>query len=181
MIENEDGHQGCVSVDDFQQVAQFLFQRIKLLEDLVENQLIGGIKSLYDTHSRETGISSLKTKYGSKFDPMGDALPALGIPDWASTLFDELKKVQESTPDWDEEKEGSYIDGGIAQLMERISKIAGKPSQASVTVVEGEGAPEGAPEASEAPKKPEGEEGGGEPKDLAKILNDMKNSGKFRD
>lgn len=166
---NEDNSVDCVSVADFQAVVQFLFQRINLLEDLVENQLIGGIKGLYDNHTRETGISGLKSKYGEKFGSIEHALPSLGIPNWAETLFDELKSMKEGSEDWDEEKEGGYVESGIQQLLSRINAITGvKPDEASVTVVKKEGdLPVEEVKEEEAPKAEE-------PKDLASILNAMK-------
>ena len=120
--------------------------RIDNLEDLLCNQVICGIKSLYDDSVRTSGIDSLKSKYGEKITPYEGVMPEFGIKDWASELYDHLQGMAQQTPDWGDEHESGAIDSLIANLQAKIDKIAGatgaKPVSASVTLAKGEEMPE---------------------------------------
>lgn len=120
-------------------------ERIDDLEDLLCNQVIGGIKNLYHTNLRTAGIESLKGKYGSKIEPFGEALPSLGIKDWSSELYDKIQEMKGEVPDWDDDHETSTVESLIANVQDTIDKIAkasgAKPVAASVTVAEPTEAP----------------------------------------
>lgn len=165
MDENNDMAQDLDTLKPFKDAILFLAdkleaqqQRIDNLEDLLCNQVIGGIKSLYDDSVRTSGIDSLKSKYGDKITPYEGVMPEFGIKDWSSELYDHLQGMAKDTPDWGDEHESGAIDSLIQNLQAKIDKISGatgaKPVSASVTLAKGEALPvdpeataEGAPDA----------------------------------
>ncbi|MFA5377264.1 MAG: hypothetical protein WC455_16055 [Dehalococcoidia bacterium] len=126
----------CECDEKFQQVASLLEAfdgRIAILEDLINNKLIGGIRSLYEDNMRTTAISDLKGKYGSMFDPYMEPFNEM-YPDqdlWAM-LHDHLAKMKQEDGYTDEI--GDMKIKEIAdQLRGKVEKIRG-PAVAKVEV-----------------------------------------------
>ncbi len=142
---NNDEDQDLQMLKPFKDAIEFLADklqsqqdRIDNLEDLLCNQLIGGIKGLYDTSIKTSGIESLKTKYGEKISPFESVMPELGIKDWSSELYDHLQNMRDNTPEYNDEHEMGIVDSLVKNLQEKISKIqsatGAKPVAVSATL-----------------------------------------------
>jgi len=115
-----------------------LKDRVDNLEDLLCNQVIGGIKNLYDTSVRTDGVNAIKGKYSEKISPFEGVLPEFGIKDWSNELYDHLDKMRKDNPDFSDEDEGATVEQLLNKIQEKVSKIASatgaKPVAASVTL-----------------------------------------------
>lgn len=149
------------------------------LNDLLVNQVIGGIKNLHDSSVREEGINALKTKYGDTIKPLESALPDLGINDWAGELHSHLQDMAAKTPGWNDEMEANHVGGIMQALQDKVGRIAqvagGKPVAASVEVTKDEPAPE-AEATPEAPDDDEDSEP--DPSELIKSFKNLKERSK---
>ena len=112
------------------QVIQMLVQKVQSLEDRVEqnekvlmDDLIGGINSTYQSGLRNMGISGLKSKYGSLFDPHMDAINEMEPDsDLYGTLYDMLEQAK-GNDGFDEEGTVGSVADLIKQKIDRIKGI----------------------------------------------------------
>jgi hypothetical protein len=119
-----------------------LEERAQKLESLVMDEIIGGIKSLYDDNMRTTGIEGLKSKY-TQFSPFEGDFKELTQQDIWSELYDALQGVK------DEERDGlvGSIHDGLKSKFDKLKGVA--PATAVQVAIKKESAPEG--ESVEAP------------------------------
>ena len=114
-----------------------LEERVECLDKLVTEEIIGGITKLYNEKSRAGGISSMMDKYKDKFDPYKDFYGEMTDgSDLYEKLFDEISEMKGSTPDWNDEVEGSKV-GELAEVLKsKFEKVKGMgaPVAASIEV-----------------------------------------------
>jgi hypothetical protein len=103
---------------------------LMVLKKTVDDDLIGGIRGLYDENVRASSITDLKGKYGSLFDPYAKGLEGVGIPDIYGALHDVLSKLKEGS-DYNDEM-------GDSKIKEIANSIAGtlKPDAVEVETAE---------------------------------------------
>jgi hypothetical protein len=107
--------------------------RLSGIEKTVMEDMIGGIRSLYDENMRTAGIEELKGKYGELFNPHMAAFSEM-YPDqdlWAS-LHDMLGKMK-SGENYTDEMGDMKIKEIADQLRGKVEKIRG-PAVAKVEV-----------------------------------------------
>jgi hypothetical protein len=149
MDDHTDEPQDLQMLEPFKNAILFLADKVEAqqaqidnLTDLLQNQIIGGIKDLYTSSVRDSGISALKQKYGEKVSPFESALPELGVKDWGSELYDHINDQKANTPDWGEEHESGTVDNLLKAVQDKIAKISSvtgaKPVAASVTLTKPE-------------------------------------------
>lgn len=114
-----------------------LEERVECLDKLVTEEIIGGITKLYNEKSRAGGISSMMEKYKDKFDPYKDFYGEMTDgSDLYEKLFDEISEMKGSTPDWNDDVEGSKV-GELADFLKsKFEKVKGmgEPVAASIEV-----------------------------------------------
>jgi hypothetical protein len=96
------------------------------LEKIVMDDIIGGVKGLYDTNMRTNGISELKGKYGSMFEPLAPAWKDLSGED--SDLMEKLYDIVDELKhgeDYSDEKADSTIKDIHSKLLERVKNVKG--------------------------------------------------------
>lgn len=90
------------------------------LQDVVMNEIIGGVEKLYQQNIHDTELEGLKSQYGSLFDPHMDTVKEI-YPDM--DLYEELLKEKADYPD------GVGFDGRVnevaSMLKSKIDKIRG--------------------------------------------------------
>ena len=114
-----------------------LEERVECLDKLVTEEIIGGITKLYNEKSRMGGISSMSEKYKDKFDPYKDFYGEMtGGQDLYEKLFDEISEMKGSSPDWNDETEGSKVSELAEMIKSKFEKIKGMgaPVAASIEV-----------------------------------------------
>lgn len=167
-----DGHpdaaQDAAMMDDSNEaianILEAIVERIENLEKAVYDELIGGVRSLYDTNRRKMGIEGLRGKYGKDFDPYQESFSAMqGGADLYDRLFDQIEKLRGDAGDgWNDEAEG----GAIGQILETLKKhLAGKAGEAPEIEIEAEG-----PEGVKIEKTEVGTVGGDDMTDLAELI-----------
>ena len=127
-----DESQDLAMLEPFAKVAEMLIGKMEQLEEQVEaldklvtEEIIGGITSLYKEKSRMGGISSMMEKYKDKFDPYQDFYKETAGSSLYDDLYDEIEKMKEAEPDWNEEKECGKVDELFNGLKEHHGKIKG--------------------------------------------------------
>jgi hypothetical protein len=71
-----------------------ILNRIEDLEKKVNEEIMGGIRSLYDENCRHEDIEGLKGSYGEKYGPFAEDFGALsGGKDMWESLYDDIKDL----------------------------------------------------------------------------------------
>ena len=109
---------------------------VMVLKKTVDDDLIGGIRNLYDENVRASGISDLKGKYGSLFSPYEKGLGEMGVSDVYGELHDMLARLKAETPDFSEEMGDSKIREIAKMIGDKFAAITGKPAEVEATKVE---------------------------------------------
>ena len=112
-------------------------ERVGKIEKTVLDDLIGGIKGLYDENVRASGISDLKGKYGSMFEPYEKGLGELGVTDLYGSLHSMLSELKGS-PDYNDEMGDSKIKEVAKTIADKFAAITGKPVEVETAKVEPE-------------------------------------------
>jgi hypothetical protein len=141
----------CDPVEELANALDILVTKVEELEGVVgvlkktvDDDLIGGIKGLYDENVRASGISDLKGKYGGLFEPYEKGLGELGVSDVYGELHDMLSRLKES-PDYTDEMGDGKVREIAKMVGDKFSAISGKP----VEVEKVEAAPVEEPKAEE--------------------------------
>ena len=134
--------QPCDPIEELANALDIIVTKVEQLDGIVmaikktvDDDLIGGIKSLYDENVRASGISDLKSKYGSLFDPYEKGLGELGVQDIWGELHDMIAKAKES-PDYTDEMGDSQIRNIAKMVGDKFAAISGKPVEVEATKVE---------------------------------------------
>lgn len=117
-----------------------LDQRLGKLEEVVMDDIIGGVETLYKGNLRAKGVDGLRGKYKDLFEPHMGALKEMA-PD--EDVFDKLYDLIEearSGEDWDDGREGTMAEEMARAIGEKVSKIKGEAPAPEVAV---EAEPEG--------------------------------------
>ena len=117
-----------------------LEERICANENLVVDELFGGIEKLYQSNMRTKSIEGIKGKYGSLFDPHMEALKELA-PD--EDLYETLHDMIESAKGEEGFDEESSVKSAVDAIAQKIAKVKGVPAQAEVTIETVEEKPKG--------------------------------------
>jgi len=112
-------------------------ERASALEKTVMEDMIGGIKKLYGENVRSEGITGLKAKYGSMFDPHMDAFKEMyGDQDLYGSLYDEIERMR-GTDGYSDEAGDSRIKQIADTFRGKVEKIRGAPKVEAVKVEAG--------------------------------------------
>ena len=132
----------CDPVEELAKAMDILVTKVEELEGVigvlkktVDDDLIGGIRGLYDENVRASGISDLKGKYGSLFEPYEKGLGELGVSDVYGDLHDMLSRLKES-PDYTDEMGDGKVREIAKMVGDKFSAISGKPAEVAVEKVE---------------------------------------------
>jgi hypothetical protein len=96
-------------ISKLEEVIKMLSEKTSSIEDVVMNEIIGGVENLYNKNLHDSTIESIKQKYGHLFDPHMDALREF-YPD--ADIYEELYKEKENFED-----DGAYDS--------RVNELAG--------------------------------------------------------
>lgn len=105
---------------------------------LVNEEILGGITSLYKTHERASGISSLSEKYGPIMGKYKDFYSEMSDgKDIYEALWDELEELKSSTENLDD----SAVDAKVQELadllktkFEKVRGMKGDEPEVSIEV-----------------------------------------------
>jgi len=112
-----------------------LEEKVENLDKLVTDEIIGGITTLYNEKSRMGGIGEMTEKYKDKFDPYKDFYSSMTDgSDLYEKLYDEINSMKGDGSAWNEESEGSAIEGILGQLKAKHDKIKGTGEPVGVSV-----------------------------------------------
>lgn len=108
------------SNDMIANMLQLIVERLEKLEEAVYDNLIGGIRTLYDTNKRKMGIDGLKSKYGKDLDPYSEPFKEMqGGADLYDRLYDEIENLRNAAGEgWNDEVES----GEIGKMMDILKK-----------------------------------------------------------
>ena len=106
-------------------------EKLASLEKIVMDDLIGGIKSVYDGNLRESGIGELKSKYADLFDPLQDDWRTMteSTDDIYSKLYDVVADLKKGEG-YNDEMGDAEIRAIHSKLAGKISGLKGKPAEA---------------------------------------------------
>jgi len=125
------------SIQELVQLVSEDHEKLELLGHLVQDELIGGITSVYEKHQRDKGIAGLSEKYGEAFGPFKDFFSELsGGKDVYEALFEDLEELKGSSEGWDDDKEKARVDevvGGLKSKRDSLSKF-GQPAVSEIEV-----------------------------------------------
>ena len=134
--ERQAGFSGDVS--QIMDAVQYIAQRMDLLEKVVMDELIGGIKDLYKNNLRKKHMTSLEELYGGELEqfkePYSEMMNGRGLLD---DLLDQVDEMEEGWEDQENpfDRDASIMDI-VGKLKDKMGKIMGLPGveAASVTV-----------------------------------------------
>jgi hypothetical protein len=108
------------SNDAIANILEAIVDRLENLEKAVFDELIGGVKNLYNTNKRKMGVDSLKGKYGKDIDQYADGFRDIqGGADLYDKLYDHIEELRSAAGEgWNDEAEGGVISG----IMETLKK-----------------------------------------------------------
>lgn len=96
------------------------------LAKVVNEEILGGITNLYNTHERFSGISSLSEKYGSLMGPYKDFYSELtNGKDIYEDLYEELEKFKKSAEEVDDSAVDSKVQELSNMLKAKFEKVRG--------------------------------------------------------
>lgn len=101
-------------------------QRLGKLEEVVMDDIIGGVETLYKGNLKAKGVDDLKGKYGSLFEPHMGALKEMA-PD--EDVFDKLYDLIDQAKGgegWDDTKESGMAQDMAKAVADKIAKIKGE-------------------------------------------------------
>lgn len=120
---------------------QSIEERLEKLECVVMDDIIGGVRSLCNIERRGTSIGSLKSKYGSMFDPLIPGYNVLMGED-AGDIYEKLEDILEELRNgegYTEEAGDAEIKNIYEQLKSKIDAIKaldlGEPKAAEIEFV----------------------------------------------
>lgn len=115
------------------QSVEELQEKFCYLEKVVMDDIIGGVKGLYDDNVRTMGISELKGKYSEMFEPLVPAWKQMSETedDIYEKLYDIVNELK-GKEDYTDEFGDSELKGIAEKLKGKIEGIKGLGSQAEV-------------------------------------------------
>lgn len=122
---------------------QLLTEKVEMLEKVVMDDIIGGVKSLYDENVRKTSIDELRGKYGSMFDPLEPAWKEMNEGgDLYEKLYEIVEKLRGEEGYTDEigDEKIKDIAGKLGEKVKKISEI--KPEGEKIVEVQAIGEPD---------------------------------------
>jgi len=119
-------------------------ERQTSLEAVVMDQIIGGIKSIYDDGVKRSSINDLKGKYSSLFDGLDGAYKEMND---GADLYEKLYKVVSELrngADYSEELEDGKVKEMAEKLKQKVQAISGfkKEEPKEVVEIEAKGEPD---------------------------------------
>lgn len=115
-----------------------LNEKVEGLEKVVMDDIIGGVKGLYDDNMKSQSISGIKSKYGSMFDPLESAWKEDG--DIYEKLYDVIEELK-SKVDYSPEMEDGEIKG-LAEMLQKKVDVNPSTSNDPVVEIEAKGSPD---------------------------------------
>lgn len=158
------------SNDMIANILEAIVERLENLEKAVFDELIGGVRTLYETNRRKTGVEGLRGKYGKDLDAYAEPYRDMqGGADLYEKLFDHIEDLRNSAGEgWNDEAEG----GAVGQIMEILKKhLIPKGMEEPKIEIEAEG---GEPEGVKIEKTEVGTVGGGDMDDLTELIKKKK-------
>ena len=127
------------AINQMTQVIQYLMSKvsdqdehINKLDDVVMNEIVGGVNQLYEKNQHDSGYDSIKQQYGSLFEPHMGSLSEM-YPD--ADLYEELLKEKSNYPD--EGAFGGRVNDIASALQAKLDRIRGTSSPATAPGDEG--------------------------------------------
>jgi len=128
-----------VGLDAFAQALEIVIDKMESMDaelcrvrSMVEDDLFGGIRKLYDSNMRMQGIAAVRSRYGSVFADMEDGLKTHAPDDdWAQAIYDIIEQ-QKSNEGFDE---GKLVNDAAAMLRTKLGEL-GKTAEAAPAAVE---------------------------------------------
>jgi hypothetical protein len=121
-----------------------LDEKVNAVADVVEKEIIGGIKEVYDSNVRADGMSAFRGKYGGILGPLADGFEKLWGGDIHEKAFDFLGSL-----DGDEEAKDAKLKEIVASIKDKLG-IKDEPAAVAVKVEK-----EAEPSAPEPKKEPD--------------------------
>ena len=108
--------------------------RLEAMEKVLMEDIVGTLRSNYQTGIRTQGIESLKSKYGERLgkytEPMGKFYPGVDI---YNNLYDTLEQLKGQSENWEDANELSAIEEIVQSLEDRFGEK--KPEVVEETTV----------------------------------------------
>jgi hypothetical protein len=143
------------------------------LDSEFHDKIWNPIQEGWKAKARGQGIDGIKSKYGSKFDPIMEPMAGLGVEDVYGKLYDFLEELKKESGDgWTDEQEGPAVETQYQMAMDRIGKVRGKAPESAETATDSK---EPSVAVAIEEKKPE-EKPKEEPKAAGKSLQEKKRS-----
>ena len=115
-----------------------LREQIELLTQIVDDEIIGGVTTLYQSQQKMSEIQRLQEQYGNDemFGPDMQSFykDATDGKDLFEMLHSDLSDAKSSTPDWSDDMEGPLIQKLHGGLKEKMLKLRGASAPAPVAV-----------------------------------------------
>jgi hypothetical protein len=134
--ERQAGYSGDIAV--VSDAVEYLMKRLDLLEKVVMDEFIGGIKDMYNQNLRKKNLSGLEEMYGSDLEQFRSPYREMMGEDH-DLLEDLLDQIDEMESGWEDVENPFDRDGQTAEVIQKLkdkmSRIMGLPGVESVSAV----------------------------------------------
>jgi hypothetical protein len=136
----------CGKVEAMDKMYDAMNTHVDLIDKTLNEDLIGGLKGLYEDNEKEEGIKSLKEKYGEQLAPYDEALKAFNPDhDTFGSIYSSLKGLK-AMPGYTDEMGDKHVQDILDGLGERFGKMSGALSKAKPIAAKVEVTKEAIPE-----------------------------------